>query len=347
LNSRGDQPRMKRNRLLFLAADAESTARLDDLVCSFKAWDSIVKDIDLGNLNLDQLQSRQAHKNRESAAEAVNRTIRETYRWLLAPTEEVEAKGISPMRWESFALNTGSDSFTKEIERVLREHELVIETWAPVHLDTLLRAWFWREGVKDIEAKEVWQKSCQYLYMPRLKDSNVFQATLGEGAESRDYFGLALGKRDGKYLSFSFGKRPLIHLEETWIIEPSAAADYDAELRRAEEEARPKPQPVANPTAAVAGAPTSTQPNTSIPSRTANRRFYGTVGLDPLLAKKQFADIVDEIVQQFTTRVGDDVQITVELHAQTKKGFDPGLERTVRENCRTLRFKSFDFEADD
>ena len=38
LNSRGDQPRMKRNRLLFLAADAESTARLDDLVCSFKAW---------------------------------------------------------------------------------------------------------------------------------------------------------------------------------------------------------------------------------------------------------------------------------------------------------------------
>ena len=30
LNSRGDQPRMKRNRLLFLAADAESTARLDN-----------------------------------------------------------------------------------------------------------------------------------------------------------------------------------------------------------------------------------------------------------------------------------------------------------------------------
>jgi predicted AAA+ superfamily ATPase len=81
---------------LFLAADAESTARLDDLVCSFKAWESIVKDIDLGDLNLDQLQSRQASKNRESAAEAVNRTIRETYRWLLAPTEgAVEAKGIS------------------------------------------------------------------------------------------------------------------------------------------------------------------------------------------------------------------------------------------------------------
>ena len=148
------------------------------------------------------------------------------------------------MRWESFPLNTGTDSFTKEIERVLREHELVIESWAPVHLDTLLRAWFWKDGVKDIEAKEIWQKTCQYLYMPRLKDSNVFQATLAEGSETRDYSGLALGKRDGKYLSFNFGKRPLIHLEETWIIEPGVAAQYETTLRAAEETARPKPQPV-------------------------------------------------------------------------------------------------------
>jgi hypothetical protein len=57
--------------------------------------------------------------------------------------------------------------------------------------------------------------------MPRLKDSNVFQATLAEGCgEHETTLDLALGKRDGKYLSFNFGKRPLIHLEETWIIEP-------------------------------------------------------------------------------------------------------------------------------
>ncbi len=97
----------------------------------------------------------------------------------------------------------------------------VIKTWAPVHLDTLLRTWFWKDEAKEIEAKEIWQKTCQFLYMPRLKNSNVFQATLAEGSETRDYFGLALGKRDDEYLSFTFGKRPLIHLEETWIIEPA------------------------------------------------------------------------------------------------------------------------------
>jgi hypothetical protein len=185
--------------------------------------------------------------------------------------------------------------------------------------------------------------------MPRLKDSNVFQATLAEGSETRDYFGLALGKRDDdKYLSFTFGKRPLIHLEETWIIEPSIAAEYEAALRAAEEAARPKPQPTESATTSGSPtAPTQTPVQAAQPSKTANRRFYGTVTLDPLLAKKQFADIVDEIVQQFTTRVGDQVQISVELHAQTAKGFDAGLERTVRENCRTLKFKSFDFEAED
>jgi len=29
-------------------------------------------------------------------------------------------------------------------------------------------------------------------------------------------------------------------------------------------------------------------------------QFYGSIKLNPFLAKRQFADVVDEIVQQFT-----------------------------------------------
>jgi len=43
----------------------------------------------------------------------------------------------------------------------------------------------------------------------------------------------------------------------------------------------------------------------------------------------------------------DRVQISVELHSQTNKQFDAGLERTARENCRTLKFNSFDFEPEE
>jgi predicted AAA+ superfamily ATPase len=70
LNNRGDQPRLKRNRVLFLAADSEATARLDDLICSFKAWESIVLDFDKGDLNLDRPQSTQARSSCTSASDA-------------------------------------------------------------------------------------------------------------------------------------------------------------------------------------------------------------------------------------------------------------------------------------
>ncbi len=348
LEKKGEQPRIKRNRLLFLAADAEATARLDDLVCTFKAWDSITKDVQERALNLDTYQSTQAQRSRDSASEAANRSIRETYRWLLAPLEEPDGRGgIQPMRWEPFALNTSSTSFSQEIERVLKENELVIDGWAPVHLDSLLRAWFWKDGVTDVNALDVWQKTCQFLYMPRLKDSNVFSAAVAEGAASEDFFGIAQGKREGKYQAFTFGVRTMIHLDSNLLIEPAAAASYDKERKQA------LPAPVLQP-----GVP-GPQPSSRTASKTVTplgdpkprgsvrKRFYSTATLDPLLAKKQFADIVDEVIQQFTTRVEGTIKITVEIQAQSEAGFDEAVQRTVRENCDALKFSTYDFEVDE
>lgn len=45
LKHRGDQPRFKQNRLIFLAADYDSVSHLKDQVRSTLAWQSIVSDI--------------------------------------------------------------------------------------------------------------------------------------------------------------------------------------------------------------------------------------------------------------------------------------------------------------
>ena len=82
LKNRGDQPRFKQNRLIFLAADYDSVSRLKDQVRSTLAWQSIVSDIKEMKLNLDQFQSRQASKSLDDANEALRRMIRETYTWL-------------------------------------------------------------------------------------------------------------------------------------------------------------------------------------------------------------------------------------------------------------------------
>jgi hypothetical protein len=93
---------------------------------------------------------------------------------------------------------------------------------------------------------------------------------------------------------------------------------------------------------AVAGQPVS-----SPGPRSKNRRFYGHIDLDPIQAKKQFADVVDEVLLQFTSRPGVKVRIVVDLQAEAQDGFDDSVQRAVKENCSVLRFKSSEFEPGD
>jgi hypothetical protein len=285
--------------------------------------------------------------------------IRETYKWLVAPMQEARpGKGLSELRWEHFQVNPGAQSWSQEIERVLKENELLINEWAPIHLAKVLKDWFWKDDVKETSALNVWQQSCQQLYLPRLKDDTVFQMTMAAGAESRDFFGFAQGKEDGRYIGISYGKRTSLILNSSLLlIEPLAAQTFMEALRTAEEASRAR--------AAESGGGTST---TSVPAsggaprvgdsgkpvyesgantagQPVNKQFYGSIELDPFVAKKQFADLVDEVVQHFTLRTGVKVKIAIEIQAESVTGFDDVLQRTVNENCSALKFKNAEFEA--
>jgi hypothetical protein len=65
------------------------------------------------------------------------------------------------------------------------------------------------------------------------------------------------------------------------------------------------------------------------------------------LAKKQFADLVDEVIQQFTMRTGVKVTIAIEIRAESATGFDDALQRAVKENCDVLKFKNAEFDPGD
>ena len=357
LKARGDQPRFKQNRLIFLAADYDSVSRLKDQVRSTLAWQSIVSDIKEMKLNLDQFQSRQASKSFEDANDALRRMIRETYKWMVAPMQEARpGKGLSEIQWEHFQVNPGAQNLSQEIERVLKENELLITEWSPVHLTKVLKDWFWKDDSKDTSALNVWQQSCQQLYLPRIKDDTAFQHTMAVGAESRDFFGFAQGKEDGRYVGFSFGKRTSLFLDSSLLlIEPVAAAAYlatETEAQKAADEAaRPKPtDQTTNPTGdwplRVEDSATPTYPTGggSAP-QAVKKQFYGSIELDAIQAKKQFADLVDEVIMQFTARQGVKVKIAIEIQAESVTGFDDGLQRDVKENCNVLRFKNAEFEG--
>jgi len=70
--------------------------------------------------------------------------------------------------------------------------------------------------------------------------------------------------------------------------------------------------------------------------KTAKKRFYGTIALDTLKDMLSLAQVVDEVVRQFTTKHNVAVKISVEIEAVIPAGFDDTTLRAVRENCNVL-----------
>lgn len=364
LKSRGEQPRLKQNRLVFLAPDADSASRLKDQVTSVLAWASIVADVKDGRLNLDQHQSRQASQSLEHANDAMGRMVRETYKWLLAPLQEAKpGKGIGDIQWDHFQVNPAAVNRTEEIEKVLKEHELLIAEWAPVHLRNMLQAWFWKDDATAVSALDAWQKTCCYLYLPRLRDAETLRATVNAGVASRDFFGVAYGREDDRFQGFHFAERTTVILDGSLLlIEPKMAADFSDKLAQeaAEREAAIKGREAGDdsvsgvstgyragsgtgPSGVTTGtgrsAIVASEPTASVKKTT----FFGSVEIDPIKAKLQFSDVAEEVLMLFAQKPGVKVRVSLEIEAEAPGGFDDGIQRSVRENCNQLKFKNHEF----
>jgi len=355
LKHRGDQPRHRQNRLIFLAADADNVRLLTDHVRSMLAWESIVTDYENKRIVLDNLMGDSAKNNRDTARRTVARTIRETYRWLLVPVQELDAGRISPdITWESYSINPGAERSAEEIERILKENEALITEWSPIHLSRLLKRWFWTDETPDMKAGEFWENTCRYLYLPRLRNQDVLKRTIEAGGDVKDYFGLAAGREGQKYIDFTFGKgrRSIVVDDSLLLIEPAAAVAYEESIRPPD-----TPYPIDAPFGgsetheggavamggASSGGGTTPKPAGTPPVKT---RFYGCVEVDPITAKMAFSQIVDEVVMQFISRPNTTVTIKVEISALDKKGFDENLQRAIRENSALLKFEPAEFETE-
>ncbi len=353
LRKRGDQPRQKQNRLIFLAPDFDVVGRLKEQARIYLAWDSIVSDIENGTLNQDISHLNQAKRSRDHAEQSLGQLIRETWKWLIAPVEEF-VKNQPQLEWEAVPISPTAPNLVQAIEDKLREEEWLIYEWSPIHLRNLLTQWYLKGGETEVSALKVWQDTCHYLYLPRLLNDQVFQDAIAKGVETEDYFGFAAGKDGDRYLGFVFGQPATIRLDEhSLLIDREAAMAWRE--RMASERARESEGGIpGTPSHGMQGAddrgqeplqtPFDDAPAGGVPTNSPRRQFYGTVTLDPIKAKMDFATIMDEIVQQFTSKLGVDVKIAIEIQAQSKEGFDESLQRIIKENCNVLKFDNAEFE---
>lgn len=76
------------------------------------------------------------------------------------------------------------------------------------------------------------------------------------------------------------------------------------------------------------------------------RRFHGSIDVDPKRAGRDAGNIAESVIQYLGLEKEADVKVTIEITAYMPEGAGDRTIRTVSENCRTLKFKSFDFEEE-
>lgn len=353
LEKRGESPRLKQNRLIFLLPDADAVPRLRDAARTYLAWKSIVDDVQNRRMDLGTYQVDQARRAMDTADDGLKQMVRETYRWLMAPGQEMR-KGRMTTRWEVVSVSSAAPNLIEAIQNKLVEEEWVIQNWSPVHLKRVLEQWYLKDGVAHVSALKVWQDSCQYLYLPRLVSSDVLKQTITAGVETRDFFAYANEVSEERYGGFAFGRPAIISLDpDSVLIDVAAAQRYqsrlDEELAKREADrqiesgstsSRPEVAD-SQPTSAKIGEPSSA-PLSDAPSLP--RQFYGTTNLDPVMAAMDFSKVVDEVVQHFSSQMGVEVTVSVEINAKSREGFDQSVQRTIKENCGVLKFSTAEFD---
>jgi len=333
--SRGNAPRLYRNSLVFLAVDQTRLQDLEEAVCRYLAWESIVSDQTA--LNLQPSQVKQAEGQLASADSAVAARLPEAYQWLLVPAQ---ANPQASIEWQAIRLS-GQDPLAVRASKKLRNDDSIVPVLAGTSLkDYMDRIPLWRGDYVSI--KQLAEDFGRYLYLPRLKDTTVLLDAIKEGVGLltwvNDSFAYAdtfdepssryRGLRGGQNISIS--ERNLNGL----LVKPDVA---HAQIEAAAE-------PVPPPEKGKKVFPPLPPPPP--PSTPLLKKYHGSVSLDPNRVGRDAGRIADEVISHLAGLMSADVKVTLEIQATMPSGAPDTVVRIVTENSRTLKFTSHGFEQD-
>jgi predicted AAA+ superfamily ATPase len=354
LEKRGTGPRLYRNALVFLAPDRNRMAELDQAVRQYLAWRSIEDEQE--TLNLDAFQRNQARTKRESSDETIRQRIPETYQWLLVP---VQPDPKAAVEWEETRLQ-GPEALAVRASKRLRTDELLIVKFAGIPMKMVLdKIPLWRGD--HVGLKQLAEDFAQYLYLPRLKDTDVLLGAVREGlallAWQDEMFAFAEGYDSprGKYQGLRAGQKVSVTADGSdLLVKPDVARQHlDAarkpETRGDDNGASDGGGPGGGGESTVTGGTGSGERGSGSGGavtvvKTRPKRFHGAIRLDALRISRDASQIAQEVVQHLSGFVGARVELAMEIQAVIPDGVPDHVLRTVDENCRTLRFSTHGFE---
>jgi predicted AAA+ superfamily ATPase len=350
LETRGSSPRIYRNTIVFVAADKTRLQELDEAVRYYLAWESILSERE--ELDLSPFQVRQAEAQRNSADNAVDVRLPETYQWLLVP---VQLNPQAEVEWQSIRLNS-RDPIAVRASRKLRSDELLVPTFAATRLRMDLdRVPLWRGD--HVAIKQLIEDYARYLYLSRLLEPAVLLDAVRSGISSAAWkietfaYAEIYDETAGRYRGLRAGEQVnIVYDSETQglLVKPEVAQrQLEAEdrpvLHGGDEETENgldgEDEGVFVPEDSIGGGQDVVPPAPPRP-----KRFFGSVELDPTRAGRDAGQIAEEVITHLSGIVGAKVKVTLEIEAEVEDGVPDDVVRIVTENSRTLKFRTYGFE---
>jgi predicted AAA+ superfamily ATPase len=343
LETRGNIPRLYPNTLVFLAVDKTRLQDLDEATRRYLAWEQIL--IEKDSLDLSPFQAKQAEAQKATADSEVAARLPEAYQWMLVP---VQGSPQALVEWRAIRLS-GQDPLAVRASKKLRNEELLVTSFAPTRLRMELDGVpLWRGD--HVPIKQLIEDFARNLYLPRLREPAVLVQAARDGLGlltwSQESFAFADGYDDtqDRYRGLRSGQRVALSNEDPigLLVRPERA------LKQQEADAAAAGARGAGATVADKGTPVGPLAGVPTPPVEARRerRFHGTVALEPSRVGRDASRIADEVISHLVGLVGAEVSVTLEIEADVPGGVPDHVVRTVTENARTLKFKNQAFEIE-
>jgi len=334
LARRGGQPRIHKNTLVFLAPDVDRIDALDSVLRRKMAWESVKKRV--RELNLDQHNIGVVDGRLAQAIQAVADSIRETYKWIINPYQEI---GSSEIELETVIMN-GSGTLAERVTKKAETTEFVLKAYAPA----LLR--------QQIDRLKLWDKQphiqvdtlagyfTQYLYMPRLRDHGVIHTVIRHMTDvllpGQDGFAYADGIDGGRYRGLTIEQAPAVVSGTGLVVDPNVAERQIADEQAAHDDS--------GETSAGGAQPGASGPSAKPTTQDKPTRFHATKALDAARPVRDISLISDEILTPLFTANGIDIRVSIDIESSSLEKLTPEQVTVLKENLATLGFTDWSIE---
>jgi uncharacterized protein len=330
LQQRGASPRQYRNMLVFMAADERQLDTLRDAMRKALAWKNVANRA--GQLGLTVRDAETAKQKGEEAADTLKTRLRETWCYLIYPTQENPQDEVE---WQYSKIPT-QDGLLSRASKKLTSEEALLSEIGPRSLSRHIDQYLWQE--KDhILLRDLWDYHNRYTYLPRLKHQQVLSQAVKSAVSEMlpGPFAFAEGWDDGtgtyQGLIIDNGLNAAVIIDgSSVIIKPEIAEQH-----------RPAPDdpdiPPGEPGEPGDGPPPEVE-EPAVPSEALPTQYRGMVMISPDRPSRDIGKIVEAVIEQLTTIPGAKVEIKLEIDADVPGGIDRAKQRTLTENGNTLGF---------